>query len=161
MRYRIRARICVYECLQCIRNHLTEKALCPVCTESASVGHLRKNPMLEEAVVAWSSARYAHAIYYFLQMKANSSCRQYVLELSTRGSEGASKQSRSPEPATRKKRKRAQNVTSSDDEIECIAGPSKLPNRTRSASGAQESEVPDAQSASSEELSVLQRLTFV
>ncbi|KII89265.1 hypothetical protein PLICRDRAFT_602087 [Plicaturopsis crispa FD-325 SS-3] len=113
-------------CSVCIRNHLTEKALCPVCTESASVGHLRKNPMLEEAVVAWSSAR------------------RYVLELSTRESEGSSEQSRSPEPTTRKKRKRAQNVPSSDEEIECIAGPSKLPNRTRSASEAREAEVPDA-----------------
>ena len=42
---------------QCIRNYINEKSECPSCRKTANEGHLRVNPVMEEAVSAWKLAR--------------------------------------------------------------------------------------------------------
>jgi E3 ubiquitin-protein ligase RAD18 len=43
--------------LQCIRGAIGEKQECPSCRKPGNEGHLRTNPVMEEAVTAWKSAR--------------------------------------------------------------------------------------------------------
>ncbi|KAJ4488566.1 hypothetical protein J3R30DRAFT_3794053 [Lentinula aciculospora] len=46
-------------CSLCIRQSLVEKQECPTCREDdVNEGHLRRNPVLEEAVTAWKQCRY-------------------------------------------------------------------------------------------------------
>ncbi|KAJ3781539.1 hypothetical protein GGU10DRAFT_437243 [Lentinula aff. detonsa] len=56
-------------CSLCIRQSLLEKQECPACRESeVNEGHLRRNPVLEEAVSAWKQCR-----SYLLQLLEDSS----------------------------------------------------------------------------------------
>ncbi|KAI0059131.1 hypothetical protein BV25DRAFT_1901820 [Artomyces pyxidatus] len=94
-------------CSLCARNQISEKAVCPVCWKPASEGHLRVNPTMEEAVVAWKGAR-----AYVLRLATDDRTRQNTL----RGTPESS------HPRPTKKRK-----TSPDSEIELIesvSGPS-------------------------------------
>ncbi|KAK0442972.1 hypothetical protein EV421DRAFT_1710525 [Armillaria borealis] len=86
-------------CSLCIRGSLAQKQECPSCRKGEeNEGHLRVNPVVEEAVEAWSKARYA---------------------LLHRGGR-PSVNSNSSESGPSKKRKRS----SPDSDIEFVAGPS-------------------------------------
>ncbi|KAK0458547.1 uncharacterized protein EV420DRAFT_364248 [Desarmillaria tabescens] len=87
-------------CSLCIRGSLAQKQECPSCRKGEeNEGHLRVNPVVEEAVEAWNKAR------------------PFILQLLQRGRPSVS--SNSSESGPSKKRKRS----SPDSDIEFVAGP--------------------------------------
>ncbi|KAK0185881.1 hypothetical protein F5146DRAFT_936616 [Armillaria mellea] len=89
-------------CSLCIRGSLAQKQECPSCRKGEeNEGHLRVNPVVEEAVEAWSKAR------------------PFILELLHQGGR-PSANSNPSESGLSKKRKRG----SPDSDIEIVAGPS-------------------------------------
>ncbi|KAK0225127.1 hypothetical protein EDD85DRAFT_221008 [Armillaria nabsnona] len=89
-------------CSLCIRGSLAQKQECPSCRKGEeNEGHLRVNPVVEEAVEAWSKAR------------------PFILQLLHRGGR-PSVSSNPSESGPSKKRKRS----SPDSDIEFVAGPS-------------------------------------
>ncbi|KAI0928009.1 hypothetical protein AcW1_005392 [Taiwanofungus camphoratus] len=100
-------------CSLCIRSALSDKAECPICRQSASESHLRKNLVVESSVKAWTAAR-----DFMLRVSKEEEARN----LRNTATEGNEQKTRSN---VLKKRKRQRSVgTSSDDDIQIVSGPS-------------------------------------
>ncbi|KAK7449612.1 E3 ubiquitin-protein ligase rad18 [Stygiomarasmius scandens] len=88
-------------CSLCIRTSLGTKQECPTCRRTdVNEGHLRINPVIEEAVSAWQSSR------------------PFILELLKPKQSGQS-------GAHRPKKKRKINDVGSDSDIECVGSSSR------------------------------------
>lgn len=100
-------------CSLCIREHIVKESECPRCRKSTSEGQFRTNPVLEEAVSAWKTAR------------------STILRLS-RGEQDRTRRSQEEQTPRRpnaplingKKRKRRVSSVSSDSDVVMVSGPS-------------------------------------
>ncbi|KAF9049216.1 hypothetical protein BDZ89DRAFT_941014 [Hymenopellis radicata] len=115
-------------CSECIRESLSVKQECPTCRKGQeNEGHLRVNPVLEEAVTAWKDARcvpYAlgrHCIFI-------SGCRASVLLFIEKANR--------PEPSTSNKKRKLSNPDSSD--VEIISSPPRPSSSKRDVDPAEE-----------------------
>ncbi|KAF8919257.1 hypothetical protein CPB85DRAFT_1172246, partial [Mucidula mucida] len=96
-------------CSECIRESLSVKQECPTCRKGQeNEGHLRVNPVLEEAVTAWNEARcvpYALARHSIFISGYRASVLSYI------------EKANRPEPNTSSKKRKRSNPDSSDVEI--------------------------------------------
>ncbi|KAG2348402.1 hypothetical protein BDR05DRAFT_874190 [Suillus weaverae] len=100
-------------CSLCIREHIVKESECPSCRKSTSEGQFRTNPVLEEAVSAWKTARFT-----ILRLSREEQDR-------TRRSQEEQTPRRSKTPLTNgKKRKRRISSLSSDSDVVIVPGPS-------------------------------------
>lgn len=115
-------------CSLCIREHIVKESECPSCRKSTSEGQFRTNPVLEEAVSAWKTARST-----ILRLSREEQDR-------TRRSQEEQTPRRSKTPLTNgKKRKRRISPVSSDSDVVMVPGPSSsnqfasspVPSKTR------------------------------
>ncbi|KAF8162872.1 hypothetical protein B0H34DRAFT_650799 [Crassisporium funariophilum] len=95
-------------CSVCIRPSMAIKQECPNCRKAANEGHLRPNPILEEAILAWNEAR--PFILQLLKQKEQSNAMGYSID------KGAAK-----------KRKRSTERSSVQTSVGNVAGPSRIP----------------------------------
>ncbi|KAG1819685.1 uncharacterized protein BJ212DRAFT_1060396 [Suillus subaureus] len=115
-------------CSLCIREHIVKESECPSCRKPTSEGQFRTNPVLEEAVSAWKTARST-----ILRLSREEQDR-------TRRSQEEQTPRRSKTPLTNgKKRKRRVSSMSSDSDVVIVPGPSNssqltsspVPNKSR------------------------------
>ncbi|KAG1736814.1 hypothetical protein EDB19DRAFT_1720511 [Suillus lakei] len=100
-------------CSLCIREHIIKESECPSCRKSTSEGQFRTNPVLEEAVSAWKTAR---STILRLSREEQDRARRSQEEHTPR---------RSKTPLTNgKKRKRRISPESSDSDVVMVPGPS-------------------------------------
>ncbi|KAG1764234.1 hypothetical protein EDD22DRAFT_460177 [Suillus occidentalis] len=100
-------------CSLCIREHIVKESECPSCRKSTSEGQFRTNPVLEEAVSAWKTARST-----ILRLSREEQDR-------ARRSQEEQTPCRSKTPLTNgKKRKRRISPVSSDSDVVMVPGPS-------------------------------------
>lgn len=106
---------CSLTTTQCIRESLAVKQECPTCRKGQeNEGHIRVNPVLDEAVAAWGEARCVAISAFTIESFDNITQRASVLSYI----EKANRQATVPSTSSPKKRKRsAPNPDSSDIEI--------------------------------------------
>ncbi|KAG2157630.1 uncharacterized protein EDB93DRAFT_803321 [Suillus bovinus] len=100
-------------CSLCIREHIVKESECPSCRKSTSEGQFRINPVLEEAVNAWKTAR------------------STILRLSREEQDRTKRKRKEQTPCQSqtsltngKKRKRRISSVSSDSDVVIVPGPS-------------------------------------
>ncbi|TFK72142.1 hypothetical protein BDN72DRAFT_836516 [Pluteus cervinus] len=98
-------------CSCCVRTSLSTKQECPTCRKPGNEDHIRPNPSVEEAVLAWKRAR------------------QHILHLSKQDTPASADQAESGRPTKRLKRTRKVDY---DSDLECIPGPSSSASRSAS-----------------------------
>ncbi|KAG2138948.1 hypothetical protein DEU56DRAFT_801007 [Suillus clintonianus] len=108
-------------CSLCIREHIVKESECPSCRKLTSEGQFRTNPVLEEAVSAWKTAR---STILRLSREEQDRARKSREEQTPR---------RSKTPLTNgMKRKRRISLESSDSDVVVVPGPSNSSQLTSS-----------------------------